>query len=110
MPDKPSRLLRCPLPEGWRKRADYFHACDSPEKEDSIIACIHDLETWLNEYNRRIEPLLVALVESGSALASHVDSLSYDDENEPHNCKGCQDGSKQWDAAKKAFLEGVGKL
>jgi hypothetical protein len=46
-----------------------------------------------------LRPVIEKLVSAGESTAQHLDSLSYDDVNEPHNCKGCQDAVKALRAA-----------
>ena len=96
MTNKPSRLLRCPLVEKWDKEYEMAQwgvwGCAVEPLHDKKL-CNDELKTWLS----RIEPLLVALVESGQELA-HSElwpPLKRD--------------SEAWDAARKAFLEGVEK-
>lgn len=53
---------------------------------------------------------LLPLLEAGQAMADHVNTLNYEDENEPHNCSGCGSSTKTWDAALKAiWLRGRGE-
>jgi hypothetical protein len=53
---------------------------------------------------RKLGPLL----QAGQAMRDHVDTLSYEDENEPHNCSGCEKAIKTWDAEKAKLLGGAG--
>jgi hypothetical protein len=55
------------------------------------------------------ESRLAGVLKAGQELGGHVGTLTYDDVNEPHNCKECQDGSHAIAAALARFREWVGK-
>ena len=94
MTDKPSRLLRCPLPEKWRKREILLSEAMRLTPKDLLDQCAAELEAE----NNRIEPLLVALVESGDAMAQ-VNYLG------PGAVLVAY--QTEWRKRKKAFLEGL---
>jgi branched-subunit amino acid aminotransferase/4-amino-4-deoxychorismate lyase len=77
---------------------------------DAYILVMHNYhdtvsspEDILSVLTRELGPLL----QAGQAMRDHVDTLSYEDENEPHNCSGCGKAIKTWDAAKAKLLRGA---
>ena len=115
MTAKPSRLLRCPLPESFQHSKDYSSVAFAggiPGEMQTVFVCSKDYpckpdceRCRIESYLERIEPLLVALVESFDEAQNYV---AFDAAAKPGNVNA-QDLRRRMRDAKKAFLEGVEK-